>query len=274
MNYIFVNTNGFAIGEKSEIYWGLRMYELAREFGVEHFIYASLEYGSKLGQFNRKYRCGHLDAKGKVAEFIAAQTTESMAWSILTSCMYLEGLSEMLRPFPDPGDPGTLVFAAPLGTARCPLIHLEDYGWYARWIVGHPTRSNGLNLHVATEDIGWKDLAVAFTEFTGQKAVYKDVTLDEYFRLGVFSEPDAKLGHSVDPLDTTLFTYRENFSGFWNVWKDELTKRDYKLLDEILPTRVKSVREWMEKVGYSGKPTSILKDYRDNSSRQSGVKVD
>lgn len=264
---VFANTNGFAIGEKAEIYWGIRLYELAREFRVKHFIYAGLEYASKLGNFDSKYRCGHLDGKGKVVDYISAQSTSPMAWSILTSCMYMEALSEFLRPFPDPGDPTTLVFTAPLGTGKCPLIYLEDYGAYARWIVDNPTLSNGLDLHVATQDISWKDLAAAFTEVTGLSSVYKDVSLDEYFKSGILPNPDAKVGHSADPNDPTLLTYRENFSGFWNTWKDELTQRDYRLLDNILPTRVKSVKQWMELTNYSGNPAPLLKDNRDRAGK-------
>ena len=267
VDYVFANTNGFAIGEKAEIYWGIRLYELSREFGVKHFLYAGLEYASKLGNFDPKYRTGHLDGKGKVVDFLSAQPTSPMAWSVLTSCLYIEGLSEVIGPSPDPADPSTLVFAVPLGDAKCPLIYLEDYGAYARWILDTPSRSNGLELHVATEDIAWKDLVAAFTAVTGRKAVYRDVTLDEYFKLGFWPDADAKIGHSVSSDDSTLFTIRENFSGFWNTWKDELTKRDYGLLDEILPTRVKTVREWMKKTGYTGKRRSVLKDYRDATSK-------
>ena len=263
VEYVFANTNGFAIGEKAEIYWGIRLYELAREFKLKHFIYAGLEYASKLGNFDPKYRTGHLDGKGKVVDYIAAQPTKPMAWSVLTSCLYAEGLSQMMQPFPNPKDPGTLLFAVPLGNARCPLIYLEDYGAYARWLLDNPSRSNGLELHVATEDIAWKDLAAAFTAVTGKKAAYWDVSLDEYFSLPIFPYPDVKVGHSASGDDPSLFTFRENFSGFWNTWKDELTKRDYKLLDEILPTRVKSIKEWMEKTGYDGTPNAILKDYKD-----------
>lgn len=202
-------------------------------------------------------------------DYISAQGTEKMAWSVLTSCLYVEGLSELLAPHPDPENEGTLTFAVPLGKGKCPLIYLEDYGAYARWIFDTPDRSTGLQLHVATEDIAWADLAAAFAEVTEKKAVYKDVTLDQYFSIGIFPEPEAKVGGEMAGDDGTLFTVRENFSGFWNCWKDSLTKRDYGLLDEILPGRVKSVKEWMVKTGYKGEYASVLKDYRDRANQSS-----
>jgi uncharacterized protein YbjT (DUF2867 family) len=265
VDYVFANTNGFAIGEKNEIYWGIRLYELSREFGVQHFLYAGLEYASKLGNFDPKYKTGHLDGKGRVVDYLSAHPTTPMKWSVLTSCLYIEGLSEVIRPLPHPSVPDTMVFAVPAGNGKVPLIYLEDYGQYARWIFDTPVRSTGLELHVGTEDIAWADLAAVFTEVTGKKAIYKDVTLDEYFKLGIFPMPEAKIGASYAPGDPTLVTYRENFSGFWNTWKDELTNRDYGLLDEILPTRIRSVKEWMVKTGYTGEPISVLKDYRDGS---------
>ncbi|KAG8407141.1 hypothetical protein J3458_020635 [Metarhizium acridum] len=273
VDYVFANTNGFAIGEVAEIYWGIRIYELCRESKVKHFIYAALEYASKLGNFDPKYRCGHVDGKGKVADYISAQPTAPMAWTVVTSCMYMEGLSEFLQPFPDREDPNTLVFAAPLGEGKCPLIYLEDYGQYVRWVFDTPSRSSGVQLHVATEDIAWKDLAAAFTKVTGRKAIYKDLTLDEYFKLPVFPNPEMTVGHSTSGENPTLLTFRENFSCFWNMWKDNLTKRDYKLLDEILPSRVKSVQEWMEKTGYTGNPSPVLKDYRDGVGSRNAPKT-
>jgi hypothetical protein len=87
-----------------------------------------------------------------------------------------------------------MVFAVPLGDAKCPLIHLDDYGKYARWLFDTPAKSSGLQLHVATEDSAWKDLAAAFTVKTGKKAVSKDVSFDEYFSLGISPEPDRKIG--------------------------------------------------------------------------------
>jgi len=259
----WVNTNGFAIGEKNEIYWGIRMFEIASARGVLHFQWASLPYVSKLGNFDPKYRTGHMDGKGKVADFITAQPTSPMKWSVLTSCMYLETLAEMLAPRPSVEQPDTVVFSAPVGNGEPPLIYLADLGRYARWIFDNPDRSNGLNLQVATENVGWGYLAKVFTDVTGRKAVFKDLTLDEYFASGVFPLPNGKVGHSGE--DSTLMTYRQNFSGFWNSWKANLVKVDYAMLDEILPTRVKTLGEWMRLEGYTGERRFVLKDYRDRA---------
>jgi hypothetical protein len=61
-----------------------------------------------------------------------------------------------------------------------------------------------MTLKASTEHVHWKDLAKIFTEVTGRKAVYKDISLEEYFASGIFPNPDGKVGHSADPNDTTL----------------------------------------------------------------------
>lgn len=105
--------------------------------------------------------------------------------------------------------------------------------------------------------------AAVFTTVTGINAVYKDVTLDEYFQLGIWPDPDVILGYFTGYNDGSFMTVRENYSGVWNTWKDNLTNRDYQLLDEVLPTRMKSVKEWMEQTGYRRNYASVLKSRRD-----------
>ena len=67
VNLVFVNTNGFAIGEKNEIYWGIRIYEIARRARVEHFVYSGLPYVSRNGDFDLKRRVPFVDGKAKVS---------------------------------------------------------------------------------------------------------------------------------------------------------------------------------------------------------------
>lgn len=180
----------------------------------------------------------------------------------------METLSEMLRPLPPKdGSDGAWTFAAPLGDGFLPLIALDDLGWYTAWIADHPSLSAGMWLKVSTADVYWADLAATFTKVTGKKAVYKDVTLEEYFSSGVFPNAEAKVGHGAGPDDETLMNYRQNFTGFWNMWKGGLAKRDYAVLDEIYPGRVKSVEEWMRKTGYEGLADSVLKDYADHKGK-------
>ncbi len=66
MDAVFFNANSFAIGEKAEIFWSMRAFELAIEAGVKFFQFSNLEYALKRGGYDPKFRCAHLDAKGRV----------------------------------------------------------------------------------------------------------------------------------------------------------------------------------------------------------------
>lgn len=132
------------------------------------------------------------------------------------------------------------------------IIYLKDYGSYARWMLDTPSESNGIQLHVVTEDIfKGKDLVDVFTEVTGKKSVYKDVTWMSTSTWKFWAIHKVRVAHSAIYDGPTLLTIRQNFSGLFNTWKDNLMTRDYELLDEIWVGRVKSVKEWMEKTGYT-----------------------
>ena len=263
-----MNLNGFAIGEKAEIYWGIRIFEIASELGVQHFIWGSLDSSYNISGYEARFRTGHFDGKAKVADWMMAQGKGTMRWSVLTSCMYLETFSELLAPTKETvNGEEIVVFKAPVGQGTPPMIYLADLGRYARWLVDNPERSDGLNLRIATQNVGWEEVAKSFTEVTGRKAVFRDVSLEEYFASGVFGPADRKVGHSGGYEDETLQSYRENFSGFWNTWKKNILTRDYELLDDILPGRVRSVGEWMRLTEYTGERSNVLKDYADRGSK-------
>jgi len=48
-------------------------------------------------------------------------------------------------------------------------------------------------------------------------------------------------------------TVRDNFTGFWNMWKHEIVKRDYPLLDEIHPNRINTAEEWFRREDQLGR---------------------
>ena len=260
---VYCNLDGFAIGEINETYWGIRIFEMAVELGIQHYVWGSLDYLVKKGGYNLKYRCGHYDAKGRVAEFILQQKVEAMKISILTSGPYMEMLFDGVFAPRTQAD-GTLLYAHPIGDGKVPMIHLDDLGQYARWIFDHPERSNGMDLEVATAHVGWHELVNCIHRLTGKKAVFVNVDQKQFFANSPMSEQSpAAWAQTSDSKVVGGQTYWENFSGWWSAWHDNIVSRDYHLLDEILPGRVRSLEEWILKTKYDGSFRPVLKDLSD-----------
>jgi NmrA-like family len=261
---VYANLDGFVIGEIQETYWGIRMFEIAVELGIEHYVWGSLDYLVKKGGFDSKYRCGHYDAKGRVGELILQQKPKSMAVSVLTSGPYMEMIYEGMFA-PHTLADGSLLFAHPMGNGKVPMIHLDDLGRYARWIFDHREESSGLDLEIATQHVGWPYLVDCVRRVTGMKAVFKDVDQAEYFEKYSGRSPTEPASWAQAKHGPALGgqTFWENFAGWWSAWHDNLVKRDYALLDRILPDRVRDLEEWMHKTKYDGRPRSVIKDRSD-----------
>jgi NmrA-like family len=60
VKYVWVNTNGFALGEQAEMFWGIRIFELPVRAGVKHFVYSGMDSAYKLSGYNPKCRSGAL----------------------------------------------------------------------------------------------------------------------------------------------------------------------------------------------------------------------
>ena len=54
---VWVNTDGFTVGEQKEIYCGMRIFELAKQSGwVKHYVWSSLDYGFKVAHYHAAIR--------------------------------------------------------------------------------------------------------------------------------------------------------------------------------------------------------------------------
>ncbi|KAJ4318844.1 hypothetical protein N0V84_006658 [Fusarium piperis] len=67
--------DGFNCGEKTELYWSIRTYELAIEEKVKFYVDSSLAYAYKRCGYDPKFRGGHYDAKGRIGEWILSQNS-------------------------------------------------------------------------------------------------------------------------------------------------------------------------------------------------------
>ena len=48
----FVNTDSWTIGEQKELFWGMRLFELAKQVKtVRHYVWSNLDYISKVLRF-------------------------------------------------------------------------------------------------------------------------------------------------------------------------------------------------------------------------------
>jgi NmrA-like family len=192
-----------------------------------------------------------------------------MMWSILTSGPYIEALNENYRPQVD--SQGVYIFRIPLAEGAMPFIHLDDLGTYARWILDNPSRSNGMDLEIATAHTSGEDITKAFTAVTGKPARYDAADLATFIREYWSMMPNGegtKIAWGYEPDDDTRMSYGQNFTAWWNIYQASggnkgIVRRDYGLLDRIFPGRVKSVEEWMKKTGYTGELKPVLKDWAD-----------
>ncbi|KAF4637377.1 hypothetical protein G7Y89_g704 [Cudoniella acicularis] len=243
----FINIDGFNTGEKTELYWAIRAYELAIEEGVKFFVYGNLDYAYKKSGYEKKFRAGHYDGKGRVGEWILVQNRDNrgkMGAACFTTGPYIDMAISSATIMTPRVENGVVTWRVPLGKGKVNFVCLDDCGYYVRWLFDHQNRANGMDLEVAIAGITFQELAEAFTKVTGKPAQYIDTELKDYWAAakGMASLPAA---YNADPNDSSTMSFKDNFTGFWNIWKYEVLKRDYKLLDEIHPERVNSAEQWL-----------------------------
>ncbi|KAL4996443.1 hypothetical protein BDV10DRAFT_187098 [Aspergillus recurvatus] len=238
----FINIDGFTVGEKGETFWAIRAYELALENGgIKFLVYGNLDYGYKLSGYKPEFRTGHYDGKARIGEWILGQATVSnsaMGAALFTTGPYMEmTISEHtpMAPAIETDEDGTdvLTWRVPLtADGAVPHVALEDCGHYVRWLFDNTDRANGMNLRVAIE---------------------------HYWESGPLSYNKANAaGYTADPKESGVMTVQQNFTGFWMLWRNSggnegVVRRDYELLDEILPSRIKSIEEWFRREDQRGR---------------------
>lgn len=167
------------------------------------------------------------------------------------------------------------------GDGEVAHVALSDCGVYVRWLFDNTERANGMDLEVAIAHTSYSEIAAAFEKVTGRPARYVDVPFAEYFKvfsgresfMSVLKNPHMGLAsklrfgfgfstkqpssYNADPADPATMSFETNFTGFWNLWKASksnkgVLRRNYELLDEIHPNRIKSVEEWFRNEAKKG----------------------
>jgi hypothetical protein len=215
----FINIDGFNTGEKTEIYWAIRAYEIALQEGIKFFVYGNLDYVSKKSGYDPRFRAGHFDGKGRIGEWILFQNDankEKMGAALFTTGPYIDmAIASQTIITPEIVD-GVVTWRLPLGDGSMLAVALEDCGVYVRWLFDNRERSNGMNLEVAIEDVKFDEFAKAFEKVTGLPAKYVDISLEEFWKeREAFAALPA--GYNADPTDKSTMNIKDNFTGFVGV---------------------------------------------------------
>ncbi|KAH8661939.1 NmrA-like family protein [Xylariales sp. PMI_506] len=262
----FVNIDGFNSGEKTEMFWAIRAYELALEEGVQMFVYGNLDFVYKKGGYDPALRTGHYDGKGRIGEWILQQNRDNkhrMKAALFTTGPYIEmSIAARAAMTPKVKD-GVLTWRLPLAQGAVVHVALEDCGHYVRWLFEHPERASGMDLEVAIAHITYDEMAEAFTRVTGKPARFVDTGFDEFFAGWLGSTAaDRPAGYNASPDDPATMSLRQNFTGFWTMWQRSggnagVVRRNYALLDEIHPNRIRSAEDWFRREDQRGRELGL-----------------
>jgi hypothetical protein len=256
---IYFNMNSFAVSEPFVYFWTYRAYEIAVQSGLKLFVLTAGPNRYEAHGYKEEFRNAHGAISGRLSDWLSHQPTDILPWTVSYGGVYAEMLWTLLQPHVR--EDGVYEFAAPIGDGNIPFTPLEDYGARVRWIFENPEASSGKILTWGTLNTSYKELVQAFEETTGKKAVFKDLTQDEWFeRLRVYKDPEGKFPDTGVPNDDTTFTWRKTFGAWWNLWKYNDRIRDHKKeaeaaawSDEVYPARHKSIKDWMVANNYTGK---------------------
>ena len=168
----------------------------------------------------------------------------------------------MFGPLKRRGD-GTAVFATPVGNGHVPMIALSDLGFFARYTFDNRERTSRQELKIASDIVGWDYLARTFEKVTGRKAEVVYQTLDDWF--GNFEGADDPVANERQDDGST--TWRQNFSAWWALWRDDVISRDMAWVRKVHPEAL-TLERWMRKNDYTGdlRRVTILKNTEDGKT--------
>jgi NmrA-like family protein len=124
----YINIDGFNTGEKTEIYWAIRSYEMAIEEGIKLFVYGNLDYALKKSGYDSKFRAGHYDGKGRIGEWILFQNQvneDRMGAAVFTTGPYMEMAISAMTAMTPSVENGVVTWRVPLGNGMCPTLRLR-----------------------------------------------------------------------------------------------------------------------------------------------------
>jgi uncharacterized protein YbjT (DUF2867 family) len=221
---------------EKEIAQARNMAEAAREAGVKHAIWSSLDDTRKLvpleddrmPTLHGKYKVPHFDAKGESDKFFLEGGLDS---TVLYTVFYWENLI-YFGLGPRRGPDGKLAITFPMGDKKLPAIAVEDIGKAAYGIFKAGPKYIGKTIGIAGDHRTGKEMAEGLSKVVGEPVVYNDVPPEVYRSFGFPGADD--MGN--------MFQFKRDFEEFYT------KSRDIELTRSLNP-ELKSFDQWLDKYG-------------------------
>ena len=247
---VFCNTNFWedctVTAEREQ---GLRALEAARQAGVQHFIYSSLDSCVTLSQ--GRIPVPHFDAKASVEDEINWRRSEEFmnqepdGWysrhvTVLVTLPYIEGLKNFAAPERGTLSDGRqgLIFRLPIADAPWSMVALDDIAFFTAYIFAHPEEWGGRTLPIGSDSPTFTEIAATLERVTGIPAEYRPMTIDEFAALDMPNIHD-----------------QVNVVRFFTEYR---LPRDYDTLRKIHPDLM-TFEQWVRKTGWRGEPGEVQK---------------
>ena len=165
---VFGVQNTWEAGVEGEEAQGKRLAEIARDNGVQHFVYTSV------GSADRNTGIPHFDNKYRVEETIRSLGLPS--YTIIRPAFFMENL---VSPWFKPAiDEGTLAMGIKPDT-RLQMIALADIGKYGRLAFEKHEELNGQAIDIASDELVMPDAAAVIGEASGKSTTHFQVPIEQ-----------------------------------------------------------------------------------------------
>ncbi len=155
---VFAVQNTWEAGVEGEEEQGKRQAKVARDAGVQHYVYSSV------GSAHRKTGIPHFENKWRIEDTVRSLGFPSHA--ILRPVFFMENL---LSPWFKPAiDQGQLAMAVK-PTTRLQMIAVEDIGKYGRWAFDQHQKLKGREIDIAGDELTMPEVAKVLSQVSGHR---------------------------------------------------------------------------------------------------------
>jgi hypothetical protein len=149
------------------------------------------------------------------------------------------------------------------------MISLRDLGWWARRVFDAPREfASGREFEIASQMVSWPQLVETFTRVTGLPAVYVPLTVDQWMDAIPNASQPLAIDHIQAGIQSGVTTFRQNFTGFWNAYRDDVIKRDIAWIHSVHPG-THTLEGWMRENDYTGEvKNNLIKKVEDGVRTQ------